>query len=70
MLSTLLSTLAKHAGLPPGPISNPGKAALLACINSPKTSYLYYFTDPQGMTHFETNQADFCRELQNHGMNC
>jgi len=27
-------------------------------------------TDPQGATHFETNQADFCRELQNHGMNC
>jgi UPF0755 protein len=59
-----------HAGLPPGPISNPGKAALLACINPPKTRYLYYFTDPQGVTHFETNQADFCRELQNHGMNC
>lgn len=59
-----------HAGLPPGPISNPGKAALLACINPPKTQYLYYFTDPQGATHFETNQADFCRELQNHGMNC
>lgn len=59
-----------HAGLPPGPISNPGRAALLACINPPKTQYLYYFTDPQGATHFETNQADFCRELQNHGMNC
>ncbi len=59
-----------HVGLPPGPISNPGKAALLACINPPKTQYLYYFTDPQGATHFETNQADFCRELQNHGMNC
>jgi UPF0755 protein len=60
----------KHAGLPPGPISNPGKAALLACINPPQTKYLYYFTDPQGVTHFETNQADFCRDLQNHGMNC
>jgi UPF0755 protein len=59
-----------HVGLPPGPISNPGRAALLACINPPKTQYLYYFTDPQGATHFETNQADFCRELQNHGMNC
>jgi UPF0755 protein len=59
-----------HAGLPPGPISNPGKAALLACINPPQTNYLYYFTDPQGTTHFETNQADFCRELSSHGMNC
>jgi len=60
----------KHAGLPPGPISNPGKAALLACINPPETKYLYYFTDPQGTTHFETNQTDFCRDLQSHGMNC
>ncbi|TMD90166.1 MAG: endolytic transglycosylase MltG [Chloroflexi bacterium] len=60
----------KHAGLPPGPISNPGKAALLACINPPQTKFLYYFTDPQGGTHFETNQTDFCRDLQSHGMNC
>jgi UPF0755 protein len=60
----------KHAGLPPGPISNPGKAALLACISPPQTKYLYYFTDPQGTTHFETNQTDFCRDLQSHGMNC
>jgi UPF0755 protein len=59
-----------HVGLPPGPISNPGKAALLACINPPQTSYLYYFTDPDGVTHFETNQQDFCRELQQHGMSC
>jgi UPF0755 protein len=59
-----------HAGLPPGPISNPGKAALLACINPPQTNYLYYFTDPDGVTHFETNENDFCRELQQHGMSC
>lgn len=59
-----------HPGLPPGPIGNPGKAALLACINPPQTNYLFYFTDPQGVTHFQTNQADFCRELQNHGMSC
>jgi UPF0755 protein len=59
-----------HAGLPPGPISNPGKAALLACINPPQTSYLYYFTDPDGVTHFETNQNDFCRDLAQHGMSC
>jgi UPF0755 protein len=59
-----------HARLPPGPISNPGKAALLACINPPKTQFLYYFTDPQGVTHFETNHNDFCNQLQNYGMSC
>ncbi len=45
----------KHAGLPPGPISNPGKAALNACINPPKTDHLFYFKDRQGTTHIETN---------------
>lgn len=57
-----------HAGLPPGPISNPGKAALLACINPPKTAYLFYFTDKNGTTHFETNQADFERDIQKYGV--
>ena len=57
----------KHAGLPPGPISNPGKAALEACINPPKTNYLFYFTDRNGTTHFETNQADFERDIAKYG---
>ena len=47
----------EHAGLPPGPISNPGKAALLACINPPKTPYLYYLNDSNGNAHFEVTLA-------------
>ncbi len=57
-----------HAGLPPSPISNPGKAALLACINPPKTNYLYYFTDKQGTTHFETNSQDFENDKARYGV--
>jgi UPF0755 protein len=57
----------KHAGLPPGPISNPGRAALQACINPPKTNYLFYFTDRQGTTHFETNQQQFDADVQKYG---
>jgi UPF0755 protein len=57
-----------HAGLPPGPISNPGKAAILACVNPPQTQYLFYFTDRQGVTHFETNEADFERDKQTYGL--
>jgi UPF0755 protein len=56
-----------HAGLPPGPISNPGKAAILACVNPPKTDYLFYFADRQGVTHFETNQQDFDRDIAKYG---
>ena len=58
----------KHAGLPPTPISNPGKEALAACINPPVTSYLFYFTDRQGTTHFETNQQDFDNDIKKYGV--
>lgn len=57
-----------HTGLPPGPISNPGKAALLACINPPKTQYLYYFADRQGVTHFETNAQQFEADKAKYGV--
>jgi UPF0755 protein len=56
-----------HTGLPPGPISNPGKAAILACVNPPQTQYLFYFTDRQQVTHFETNQQDFDRDIAKYG---
>jgi UPF0755 protein len=58
----------KHVGLPPGPISNPGQAALLSCINPPKTNFLFYFTDRKGVTHFETNQSDFNRDIAIYGL--
>ena len=68
LASDSLYNTRKHAGLPPGPISNPGKDALQACINPPRTSYLFYFTDRQGTTHFETNQADFDRDIAKYGL--
>ena len=57
----------KFEGLPPGPISNPGKEALAACINPPVTSYLFYFTDRQGVTHFEKTQAEFDSDIRKYG---
>jgi len=58
----------KHTGLPPGPISNPGKEALQACINPPVTSFLFYFTDKQGVTHFEKTQAEFDSDIRKYGV--
>lgn len=42
----------RNPGLPPTPISNPGLVALSAALNPSDTSYLYYFTDRNGITHF------------------
>jgi UPF0755 protein len=57
-----------HTGLPPGPISNPSKAALLACINPPQSPFFYYFTDRLGVTHFEQTEQEFYRDIQTYGL--
>ena len=36
----------KHPGLPPGPIANPGEAALEAVLNPPKTPYFFFVAGP------------------------
>ncbi|HEX6489704.1 MAG TPA: endolytic transglycosylase MltG [Candidatus Dormibacteraeota bacterium] len=57
-----------HAGLPPGPIGNPGATALGACVSPEKTPYYYYFTDPTGATHFEATLDQFNADLQRYGV--
>jgi len=42
----------KHLGLPPGPICNPGVAALKAAISPAKTNYLYFVADANGHSRF------------------
>lgn len=48
-----------HVGLPPGPISNPGRAALLAAIVPDETPYLYFVSKNDG-THY------FSKTVQEH----
>jgi UPF0755 protein len=38
----------RNAGLPPGPICNPGEASILAALKPAKTPYLYYVARPDG----------------------
>jgi len=51
----------KWAGLPPGPISNPGKTALEAAFHPAQTNYMYFvLRDPQAGRHY------FSRDLNEH----
>jgi UPF0755 protein len=44
----------QHAGLPPGPISNPGTAALVAVLDPEETKYLYFVARGNGTHQFST----------------
>ncbi|TWH48919.1 endolytic transglycosylase MltG [Sporomusa sp. KB1] len=45
-------------GLPPGPIANPGTAAIKAVLSADKTDYLYFVADKQGKHHFSNSYAE------------
>jgi UPF0755 protein len=52
----------RHAGLPPGPIANPGKASLQAAMNPTPSEYLFFVSDNNG-------HHRFARTLNEHSRN-
>jgi UPF0755 protein len=48
----------RHAGLPPGPIANPGAGSLAAALHPAETDFLYFVAKPNGDGHvFTSNLA-------------
>ena len=52
----------KYAGLPPGPIANPGIASLQAAMHPAQTDFLYFVSDNKG-------HHRFAKDLQEHARN-
>ena len=53
----------KHAGFPPGPIANPGLAALKAALAPASTDYLYFVAKPGG-----SGKHTFSSSLEQHNV--
>lgn len=51
----------KYYGLPPGPISNPGKKSILAAIYPANTKYIYFVAKGDGRHTFSTNAREHQR---------
>jgi UPF0755 protein len=53
----------QHKGLPPGPIANPGRAALEAILHPRKSRYLYFVSKNDGTHHFSATRAEHERAV-------
>jgi UPF0755 protein len=57
------------AGLPPGPIANPGRDSLQAALFPEKTSYIYFVSKNNNTHHFSTNFEDHNRAVRQYQLN-
>jgi len=53
-----------HAGLPPGPIGQPGRAGLLAALYPADVPFLYFVAQPDGKHIFSATYAEHLAAIQ------
>jgi UPF0755 protein len=53
----------QHAGLPPGPIANPGAAALRAVVDPAEADYLYFVARKDGTHQFSRSYGEHLRAV-------
>jgi UPF0755 protein len=58
----------ENAGLPPGPISNPGIAVLEAAANPSDTNYLFYITDKTGTNRYARTNDEHNANIKRYGL--
>lgn len=61
----------KRVGLPPTPISNPGRASMQAAANPARVDYLYFVRKGDSNRHFFTaSESEFFRKKCEYGFGC
>lgn len=58
-----------HAGLPPGPIANPGRASLEAVLHPADTNYLYFVSRNDGTHEFSASLSDHLKAVRRYQLN-
>lgn len=53
----------KYSGLPPGPINNPGKNAIMAALYPDKNNYLYFVANGNGGHRFAKTYSDHLKNV-------
>lgn len=56
----------RHTGMPPGPICNPGVAALKAALAPTRTDYLYFVADAQGHSRFSATLKEHAEQVEDY----